>query len=365
MVNTSNTGMGKSLIADFGSVASVVSENSVSRDYNDFSIFDDIASTKPDHSAVDVTAFTDQNFKVDAISSVDASSAAGVQGPDVATNLDDIQRAQDNYLQADQEIKANVMAAIEDVMGPEEGKAFSAHLFPDAAPTKMQAAAVMVDPTGIAGSIYSVVNAVQEQNARYGTQETREVMDKVLNQLQEAHNQEQQQTVFDTKPAFKPPYEGYNFDNVNTQQLIDFCQRDVTQDPIMQSLEDSMNNAKAIEANADYNEAHMGENVEAGRLAAEISSGNDEYLQTISESSAEAEVIEQYSASAVDMVGEGLSLPPRVGAKGIDPEFASVHAVNEANAEAANNYGAELSYNQEENLQRAVEALRPPPSMMN
>ena len=51
--------------------------------------------------------------------------------------------------------------------------------------------------------------------------------------------------------------------------------------------------------------------------------------------------------------------------KGIDPEFASVHAVNEANAEAANNYGAELSYNQEENLQRAVEALRPPPSMMN
>lgn len=360
MVNTSNTGMGKSLIADFGSVASVVSANSVSRDYNDFSIFDDVSAGKPDHSAVDVTAFTDQNFKVDAISSVDASSAAGVQGPDVTTNIDDIQKAQDNYMQADQEIKANVMAVIEDVMGPEDGKAFSAHLFPDGAPTKMQAAAVVVDPTGIAGSIYSVVNAVQEQNARFGTQETREVMDKVLNQLQEAHNQEQQQTVFDTKPPFKPPYDGYNFDDVNAKQLTDFCQRDVTQDPIMQTLEDSMDNAKAIKANEAYNEAHMGQDVEANRLAAEISSGNDDYLQTISGSSAEAEAIEQYSSSAVDMVGEGLNLPPRVGAEGIDPEFASVNAVREANAEAENNNGIELSFNQEAALQRAATT----PSMM-
>ena len=107
------------------------------------------------------------------------------------------------------------------------------------------------------------------------------------------HNQEQQQTVFDTKPPFKPPYDGYNFDNVNAKQLTDFCQRDVSQDPVMQTLEDSMDNAKAIKANQDYNEAHMGQDVEAGRLAAEISSGNDEYIKTVAESGAEAEAIDE------------------------------------------------------------------------
>ena len=355
----SNSNMGKSLAADFGSVASVVSGADVTRDYNDFGIFNDATVTKPDHSAVDVTSFTNQSFKVDTISSVDASSAAGVQGPDVTTNIADIQKAQNNYMQADQEIKANVVAAINEVMGPEDGKSFSAHLFPDAAPTKMQAVAVSLDPSGIAGSIYSVVNAVQEQNSRFGTQETQAIMDKVLNQLQEAHNQQQQQTVFDTKPPFKPPYDGYNFDNVNAQQLTDFCCRDVAQDPVMQDLQDSMDNALAIEANQDYNEAHMGQDVEAARLEQEITAGNHDYLQTIAETSAEAESMEVYAAAAVDMVGAGLSQPPHVGVQGISPEFASVHAISEANAEAANNFGIELSFNQEASLQRAAETSRP------
>lgn len=365
MAKNSNIGMGsKSLAADFVSVAGMQSAASVARDYNDFSIFNDATINKPDHSAVDVTAFTNESFSVDTISGVDMSSAAGVQGPDIKTNIADIEKAQDRYMQADQEIKANIVAAIEEVMGPEGGKEFAAHLFPDAAPTKMQAAAVVVDPTGIAGSIYSVVNAVQEQNSRFGTQETREVMDKVLNQLQEAHNQEQQQTVFDTKPSFKLPYEGYNFEDVNAQQLTDFCQRDVTQDPVMQSLEDSMDNARAIEANQDYNEAHMGQDVEAARLETEISSGNEQYLQTIAETPADAEAMEQYSCAAVDMVCDGLQLPPRLGAEGINPEFASVHAINEENAKAENNKGIELSFNQEAALQRAADAISPSGSMV-
>ena len=357
MANNSN--MGKSLVADFGSVASVVSGMDAKRDYNDFSVFNDAAVTKPDHSAVDVTAFTNENFSVDTISSADMSSAAGVQGPDIETNIGDINKAQSRYMQADQEIKANVVAAINEVMGPEEGKVFAAHLFPDAAPTKMQAAAVAVDPTGIAGSIYSVVNAVQEQNSRYGTQETREVMDRVLNQLQEAHNEQQQQTVFDTKPPFKMPYEGYNFDDVSAKQLTDFCRRDITKDPVMQDLQDSKDNALAIQANEDYNEAHMGQDVEAARLEAEISSGNEEFIQTIADSSAEAESIEVYAAAAVDMVGSGLEFPPHVGVQGIDPEFATVHAISEANADAANNFGIGLSFNQEASLQRAAEVARP------
>jgi len=359
MVNNANSGMGRSLTADFGSVAATLSDRGISRDYNDFSIFNDAATTKPDHSAVDVTAFTDQNFSVNAISSVDASSAAGVQGPDVATNISDIQKAQSNYMQADQEIKANIVAAINEVLGPEEGQAFAAHLFPDAAPTKLQAVAVAADPTGIAGSIYSVVNAVQEQNSRYGTQETREIMDRVLNQLQEAHNEQQQQSVFDTKPPFQLPYEGYNFDNVNAQQLIDFSRRDPTQDAVYQGLQDSMDNALAIQENQAINEAHMGQDIDAARLEAEIASGNDEYIQTVAETSAEAESIELYAAAAVEMVGSGLELPPRVGVQGIDPEFASVQAINEANAEAANNFGIELSFNQEASLQRAADMSRP------
>jgi len=357
MVNNANSGMGRSLAADFGSVAGTLADRGITRDYSDTSIFNDTATTKPDHSAVDVTAFTDQNFSVNTISSVDASSAAGVQGPDVTTNISDIQKAQDNYMQADQEIKANIVAAINEVMGPEDGQTFAAHLFPDAAPTKMQAVAVAADPSGIAGSIYSVVNAVQEQNSRFGTQETREVMDKVLNQLQEAHNEQQQQSVFDTKPPFQLPYEGYNFDNVNAQQLIDFSRRDPTQDAVYQGLQDSMDNALAIQENEDINEAHMGQNIDAARLEAEI--GNDEYIQTVAESSAEAESIELYAAAAVEMVGSGLELPPRMGADGIDPEFASVQAISVANAEAIENLGIGLSFNQEAALQRAAEVTRP------
>ncbi|MAE50681.1 MAG: hypothetical protein CMH27_02610 [Micavibrio sp.] len=364
MVNQTKNGMDKS-IRDLGQI-SAPDQQTVSRDYNDFSVFDqNMGGEKSVHTQLNVTDFTKTNFSHNAISKMDASSAADVQGPDVNTDPGEAMRVQSNYMQADTEIKANIEAAVTEVLGPEQGKEFIGQIFPAAGATKVQAAATMVDPTGIAGSIYSVVSAVQEQNARFGTEETRQILDQALNQLQEASKQEQMRTVFDTTPPFELPYPEYNFDAVqNGNQLLQFCQRDVSQDPVMQQTQASIDNAKANEAQINYNEAHMGENATASRVEAELSAGNEEFMKTIAGGdSLTAENMETYASAAVDMVGDGLKYPPRMDFEGLDIEFASAQAIMAENAaREANEF--KLSFNQEAALERAAGLNRPSSMMM-
>lgn len=293
----------------------------------------------------DVTNFTDQKFHVDAAQAAPAVAASGVQGPDIALNEQDIKTTQANYMQADADIKEIVVDAINEVMGPEQGGKFTEHIFPGGAPTKLQAGATMLDPTGVAGSIYSVLNAVAKQADRFGSQETLEVLDKVLNKLQEANNPSIQNAM--NNENYFPPKEGYDFSGISAKELLDFLERKPEQDPIMRELQQSLDTIDGIKDNAAYNEEHKADFAEERFIQGDASALED--MQDH-----EAEAMEAYSSYAVEMTCDSLTMPCHMNYS--DPQFAGVEEIKAALAIPESDRVAP-SQDLEDALQRTADPL--------
>lgn len=301
------------------------------------------AAPAADTATPTVPDFTDQSFIADAAQATPEVAASGAQGPDVALSQQP-ERTMDNYMQANAEIKSIVVNAMNEVLGPEEGDRFAEHVFSGGAPTKVQAAATMLDPTGVAGSIYSVLNAVAAQADRYGNQETLEILDRVLNQLQQSNNP-QIQNALNNRNYFPAP-EGYNFDGITAKELLDFLERNPHQDPIMRQLQQSLDTIDGIRENAAYNQEHAYEFAEIRYIEGDETALDDMEVH-------QAEALERYSAYAVEITCESMQAPG--GVTCTDPQFASTPEIQAALAGIGTQ--GNPSYDQEAALRQAADSF--------
>jgi hypothetical protein len=197
----------------------------------------------------DVTAFSKKNFHIDAVKPENLQTA-GKTGAAVSTDPQSLgQQAQNvaqSYMETDRLIKATVIEAMKEAVG--EGAAMQvAGQLGDGGITHAQAAATVVDPTGVAGSVYAVLSAIRDEMKSLPPGKVEEVMALTLDKLRASAEDIQQ----GRKPEIDIP-DGLDFSKVDAKGLVDFFDRNPEDDPVIQQARAIETALDAVQDNKDY-----------------------------------------------------------------------------------------------------------------
>ncbi|MCB1562535.1 MAG: hypothetical protein KDJ75_03085 [Alphaproteobacteria bacterium] len=209
----------------------------------------------------DVTTFSKENFHIDAVKPENLQTAGK---PGAVVNADPqslVQQAQDvahSYMETDRLIKATAIEAMKEAVG--EGAAMQvAGQLGDGGVTHAQAAATVLDPTGVAGSVYAVLSAIRDEMKAFPPGKVEEVMALTLDKLRASAEDIKQ----GRKPEIDIP-DGLDFSKVDAKGLVEFFDRDIEKDPVIQQVREIETAMNEVQDNQDFIEEneHSGDPAE-------------------------------------------------------------------------------------------------------
>lgn len=197
----------------------------------------------------DVTTFSKENFHIDAVKPENLQTA-GKTGAAVSANPQSlVQQAQNvahSYMETDRLIKATALEAMKEAVG--EGAAMQASgQLGDGGITHAQAAATVMDPTGVAGSVYAVLSAIRDEMKSLPPGKVEEVMALTLDKLRASTEDIQQ----GRKPEIDIP-DGLDFSKVDAKGLVAFFDRNPENDPVIQHVREIENAMNEVQDNQDF-----------------------------------------------------------------------------------------------------------------
>lgn len=302
-----------------------------------------------------------KDFHIDAPTATSRASvqSASISNVDTGAMRSGVEAVKNDYLQTDALIKDTVIEAARSVMGKEAGDKLMGQILPQGGPTHKQAFAVMADPTGTVGALYSVMNSIKESRSETPRPEVLEQMEKILSHIQQ-QTQQQQTVTLDGNPPPKPP-EGLDFNNINAEELLGFMERNVANDPVIQEADDALQVIDDIERNQEYALEHDAQVVTADKIAATIESGDTERLVELVGDEDMAVAVEKYAAHAVDVVCDGLQSPGLVKANQMNIQFASLDQIKaglaDENSKLAAENAAALARDQQLALRQSAQTI--------
>lgn len=169
-----------------------------------------------------------------------------------ATNVDQMkaqnQAVQADYMATDALIKNTVIETMKEVAGPEAAAQVYGKLMPGSGPGMFAAAVTVADPTGMVGSLYSVLSAAYSEAKGPNDAKINEVIDKTLNRLREA-SEAAAQGDMERAQKLAPLPPGHDYSDVKWEELRMFMQRNPLNDPIMKQARDQQAALEAVENN--------------------------------------------------------------------------------------------------------------------
>ncbi|MFN3700633.1 MAG: hypothetical protein ACK4VI_03820 [Alphaproteobacteria bacterium] len=307
---------------------------------------------------VDVTNFMpNTTFHVPVVSAAETASvqAATIDTANIGQMRGQVAAVKQDYLDKNATITNYVHDVARATLGHEAGDQLMGQLAPSGGPTHKQAAVTMIDPTGVAGALWSAHNSMQAQNSRMLPDEVKEALDKVLSAIQEASH-EQSAQLDQSAPQIPPPPPGVDFSNINAAQLEAFLTRNVAQDPVMQHVEEAEIALDTLEKNEGIAIENDDQVITADKIEASIEAGDTGRLAELAGGTAQAEAIEGCSAYGAMTFSESLSELPKLECPSLGkimPSVAEVQLAAQASDTAAS------SLNQEGALVRMAAAAHP------
>lgn len=217
-----------------------------------FGALDTKPQTDPNQH-VDLTdIMPNATFHVAKVNPADKINASGNVNNVQVTNTsvevkNDVNAVEAAYKEANNQAMNAIGDAMKQAVGAERADAVMTHLRPRGAEGAFaEGMRPMVDlHTGMAGSLYEMMNAVQRHS---DNAEVNEVLTKTLKQLHEISEKQHSDFAADNKK----PQPAFDFREIKTpQQLQNFIQRDITKDPVMQQIADARVGVEELEQNEE------------------------------------------------------------------------------------------------------------------
>ncbi|MEZ5918399.1 MAG: hypothetical protein R3D66_00225 [Alphaproteobacteria bacterium] len=190
-----------------------------------------------------------QNFHINTVNA-ETLQTAGKSGAAITADPQSlVQQAQDvahSYMETDRLIKATAIEAMKEAVG--EGAAMQvAGQLGDGGVTHAQAAATVLDPTGVAGSVYAVLSAIRDEMKAFPPGKVEEVMALTLDKLRTSAEDIKQ----GRKPEIDIP-DGLDFSKVDAKGLAAFFDRNPENDPVIQQVREIETAMNEVQDNQDF-----------------------------------------------------------------------------------------------------------------
>jgi hypothetical protein len=299
------------------------------------------------------TVMPNTTFHVPVVSAAETASvqAATIDKANTQEMRGNVAAVKQDYLDKNAAITNYVHDVARATLGREMDDQLMGQLVPSGGPTHKQAAVTMIDPTGVAGALWSAHNSMQAQNSRMLPDEVKEALDKVLSAIQEASH-EQSAQLGQPAPQIPPPPPSVDFSNINAAQLEAFLTRNVANDKVLQACEKAEIALDKIEMQEGIANKNDDQVITAGKLAASIKADDGQRLVALAGGEAEAEAVQAYSAYAIEITSSGLTEPPAVEGFTVMP----MSSVAEVKLAAQANGAVPPSFDQEAALVRLAAA---------
>lgn len=313
-------------------------------------------STEPPRDLDMTDLYPNEDFTVAAPTASDGMASvqhATVSKTDTIGMRQDVQATQSHYLNRDTAFKGFITEVARATLGQERGDAIMGQVLPKSTSTFKQVAMAALDPTaglglGVGlGSIWAVRGELEKHADRIPNPEILAELDKVCAAAQAISNGQQEMRNSKNQPI-KPP-EGMHMQAIRSpEELMKLLERNVQADPVMQECERALNTIDAIERNQEYAIEHDAEYVSAAKIEASLAHDDRERLVELTGDKTVADAVERCTSYAVEMVREGLQMPPATNIG--TAQFASTGFVASMVADALDGKNAAMAVNLEAEL---------------
>lgn len=217
------------LSRNFNSIADTMSLSSTGLVSGTF----DVSGQQARHQTqLDVTDFSSN--KTFHVPNVKTEMPSGTQS--IESVRQDVAAVEQDYVQQDQLVKQTFFDAMKQTVGAEMTAQIAYQLMPGDGVTKMNAITTMLDPTGVAGSIYAVLDTIHAENKRVPNDVLNAAIEKTMSALRQAGSPSSIIDGDTSAPKISIP-EGLDFEDVSAQAMREFIERDVSQDQVMQDVQ--------------------------------------------------------------------------------------------------------------------------------
>lgn len=191
-------------------------------------------NTSPEKTPTVVDFTKNKNFHLPDIKPANKTSSAKVnaQETNTAETRQEVSTVKQDYMKTNDLIASTMVEGMKHVAGADTAHKIGAQLIFSGGSTKTQAAITIADPSGTAGSIYTILSTLRDENKNVPPAEISRILDETATVLREAS----EAVAKGEKPAIPIP-EGLDFADVTGAEMRAFLERDPMKDPIMQDAQ--------------------------------------------------------------------------------------------------------------------------------